>query len=547
MENHKRKGFGTSFMQGAIILVAANIIVKIIGALFRVPITNLIGDGMGYFNTAYGMYNMFFVLSTAGLPVAVSKLVSENVAKGNYSNVKKIFNISLLSFMIIGLIGTFVMLAGASTFAKLVKNDKAVYCVIAIAPSIFFVAIVSAFRGYFQGLSNMIPTAISQIIEALSKLFIGCMAAYFLLNLGKPLEVASSGAILGITIGSVLAAIVLIVLYKCSSQIKYINTKAKNSISTRSATSIFKEIIKIAVPITIGASVLSLTNLLDLFLVMNRLGDAGFNQTQANSLYTAYTALAVTLFNLPPSIIISLSISIIPVISGAFAVGNIKKLKSTIESSLRIGVLFALPCAVGLAVLSKPILSLLFFNQPDAVLVATPLLTSLGGAIFFVCMVSLTNAMLQAIGKVNIPVVTMFIGGCIKLATNYILVGDPSININGAPIGTTLCYGVIAVLNTYFLIKHSNIIPDFFNVFIKPLVSSVAMGISAVVIFNFFANIIGSKISVVLSVIIAFIIYILMLVVVKGFIREDIELLPKGKKIADFLDNRGWIIDTKEK
>lgn len=535
-------------MHGAIILVAANIIVKIIGALFRIPMTNLIGeDGMGYFQTAYGMYNMLFVLSTAGLPVAVSKLVSENAAKGYYGDVKKIFNISLISFMIVGFLGTFVMFAGAQTFAKLANNDKAAYSVVAIAPAIFFVAIISTFRGYFQGLSDMRPTAISQIIEAVSKLLIGFLAAYFLLKMGKTLETASAGAIMGITIGSVFAAILLIIFYKKSKQIKYINSKAKENVLTKSSYSIFKEIVKIAIPITIGASVLSLTNLLDLFLVMNRLGDAGFSQAQANSLYGTYTSMAITLFNLPPSIIISLSISIIPAISGAYALKNINKLKSTIESALRIGVLFALPCAVGLAVLSEPILDLLFFKRPDAVMVAAPLLTSLGGGIFFVCIVSLTNSMLQAIGKVNIPVATMFIGGFIKLATNYILVGDPSINIGGAPIGTTLCYGVIAILNTYFLIKHSRIIPNFFNIFIKPLVSSVAMGISAVVVFNFFVNILGSKMSILISVVIAFLIYLIMLVVVKGFIREDIELMPKGKKMADFMDKRGWLLNTKGK
>ncbi len=200
--------------------------------------------------------------------------------------------------------------------------------------------------------------------------------------------------------------------------------------------------------------------------------------------------------------------------------------------------LFALPCAVGLAVLSKPILDLLFFKRPDAVMVAAPLLTSLGGGIFFVCMVSLTNSMLQAIGKVNIPVFTMLIGGIIKLATNYILVGNPEINISGAPIGTTLCYGIITILNTYYLIKSSNIVPNFFNVLIKPLVSSVAMGISAIVVYNFFINILGSKISTFLSVFIAIIIYILMLIVVKGFIKEDVELMPKGKKLAVFMQKR---------
>lgn len=530
-----------SFMHGAMILIAANIIVKIIGALFKIPLTNLIGsDGMGYFQTAYGIYQMLFVLSTAGLPVAISKMVSENAALNRWADVKRIFNISLITFMFIGLIGSLVMYFGAESFAKAANNDKAMYCVVMISPAIFFVAIMSTFRGFFQGLSNMLPTAMSQVVEAVSKLVIGFIVAYILMSAGESLEVSASGAVTGITVGSALGALIMWIYYRKSKKIKEIRRRAKER-GARPTKEIFLQLLKIAVPVTIGASVMSITNLIDLLLVMNRLGDAGFTQEQANSLYGTYTSMSVTLFNVPPSLVVSLGISIIPIISSAYAVKDRRKLHSTIGSGLRIGVLIAMPCAVGLAALSKPILDLLFFKRPDEVLVAAPLLTSLGAGVFFVCMVSLTNSMLQAVNRPNVPVFTMLCGGVVKLLTNYMLVGTPEININGAPIGTTLCYATITILNFIFLIRITHISPNFINMLIKPLVSAAAMGIGAVVCYDALAAVISPRIATILAICIAALVYFFMLVALRGFIREDILLMPKGKKIVSVMERFGWI------
>ena len=531
----------SSFMHGAMILIAANVIVKIIGALFKVPLTNLIGsEGMGYFQTAYSIYQLLFVLSTAGLPVAISKMVSENAALGRWADVKRIFNVSLVVFMVVGLAASLIMFFGADAFSKAANNDKAMTSVLVIAPAIFFVAIMSTFRGFFQGLSNMIPTAMSQVVEAAAKLVIGFLAAYMIIKAGQSIELAASGAVTGITVGSVLGAILMWVYYQRSKRVREIKSLAKGQ-QARPGREIFRQLLKIAVPVTIGASVISITNLIDLLLVMNRLGDAGFTQAQANSLYGTYTSMAVTLFNLPPSIVVSLSISIIPIISAAFAVGDKVKLHATIGSGLRIGMLIAMPCAIGLAVLSKPILSLIFFKRLNEVEIAAPLLTSLGAGVLFVCMVSITNSMLQAISRPNIPVYTMLCGGVVKLVTNYFLVGTPSINIGGAPIGTTLCYATITILNFIMLIKVTHIRPNFLNMLIKPLVSAAAMGIGSYVCYNALARVINPNVATLAALVVAVLVYFFMLVALRGFIREDLLLMPKGRKLVSIMERFGWI------
>lgn len=530
-----------SFMHGAMILIAANILVKIIGALFKIPLTNLIGgEGMGYFQTAYGIYQMLFVLSTAGLPVAISKMVSENAALERWGNVKRIFHVALLTFMVIGVIGSIAMFFGADAFAKAANNDKAVYAVMTISPAIFFVAIMCTFRGYFQGLSNMIPTAISQVVEAAAKLLLGFVAAWILIRAGESVEISAAGAVTGITVGSILAALMMWFYYNRSRRIREIKKLAKTSEASPKKTILVK-LLKIAIPVTIGASVMSITNLIDLLLVMNRLGDAGFTQAQANSLYGTYTSMSVTMFNLPPSLVVGLSVSIIPILSSAFAVRDRAKLHSTISSCLRISILIAMPCAVGLAVLSKPLLSMLFFARLEEVAIAAPLLTSLGPGVLFVCMVSVTNAMLQAINRPNIPVITMLCGGCVKLITNFILVGTPDINISGAPIGTTLCYATITILNFIFIIKTTHLRPNFINMIIKPLVSAVVMGVIALLAYRILNIALGNSIAVLGSVVVAAVVYFFALVVLRGLIREDILLMPKGAKLVSIMERFHWI------
>ena len=522
-----------NFLSGAIVLVVANAIVKVIGALFKIPINNLIGaDGMGIFSVAYNLYTALFVLSTAGLPVAVSKMVAEAKALGKWNEIHRIVKMAAAIFVTVGAIGSLILYFGDSWLVGVVGNSMAYYAVKAIAPAIFFVAISSVFRGYYQGLSNMYPTAFSQVIEAVCKLGFGFVLVIVLVKAGMDIQYVAAGAIVGVTIGTVFSALYLALIYR--RRLKKDQKKAAyrqvvgKPVSNKT---IAKRLVMIAIPVTIGSSVLSLTNLIDMAVVMNRLQDVGFSMEKANYLYGAYN-MSLTLFNLPQTLITAISISIIPAIAAAFARKDYELGKKTIASSMKITVMLALPCAAGLAVLAKPILDLLYFKRADDVIIATPLLQILGLAVVFVAMVSLTNAILQSIGKAHLPVITMFIGGVVKLTTNYILVGNPAINIHGAPLGTTACYGTITVLNLILIAYHTHSLPNPIRTVFKPLIATAGMSAAAYGVNLVCAKIVGGKLACLVAILIAIVVYGVLLLVVGAWEKEDVLLLPKGEKIA---------------
>ncbi len=570
-----------TYLKGAFILVVANLFVKVVGALFKIPLANIIHEeGMAIFNTAYNLYATMFVIATAGLPVAVSKMVSASVAKNRYAETKKIFRAAVTLLTLIGLAGSLVLFLCARIFTDSIGSSSSYLSVIAIAPAVFLVSLVSAFRGYFQGFSDMMPTALSEVAEAVGKLVVGLLLAYVLLPTG--IANASAGAVLGVTAGTFFAAIIMIVTYTVKRKQM---TFSGLSISGESRTTkqIFVELAVLAVPITIGAAVSSLTNIIDVIMIRRRLQTIlvtegfyhtlteffGLAQTDAiigsllkpkaaEILYGSYTGYAIPMFNLPPTIVMALSMSVVPFISGAFAVNNRAEVKKLSESTVRITLLFSLPCAVGLSVLSAPILVTVYNNAR-----AASMLSILAYAVIFVCLVSVTTAMLQAVGKVMIPVRNMAIGGVVKIVTNYILIAIPSLNIGGAPISTNLCYITIAVLN---LISVKKVLEPDLNIkdfLIKPVLASAVMGIVAFFVYEGIATVLGAptfaltlnftsqvapvtpvasdvrlKVIIALlgSIALAALIYAAMLFILRLIKRDDVLMLPKGETLAKILD-----------
>ncbi len=527
-----KKTKSASFFEGALVLVVANALVKVIGAFFSIPITNIVGgEGMGIFNVAYYVYTAVFVISTAGLPVAVSKMVAEANALGKYTEVKRIFKVALTLFMIIGAIGTAVMMIFAQPLVNMIGNSRAYYPVLAIAPSIFLVTIVSAIRGYFQGLSNMVPTAISQVIEAGGKLVFGLLLSWWLLGQGYELEIVVSGAIAGVTIGTVLSALYTIVVkLRAGSGLP---EGAVDLAQSDSYNTIAKRLIKFAIPVTISSSVLSITNLIDTGVVLNRLQDVGHSEQMASYIYGSY-GMATKLWNLPQALVTALAISVIPAVAAAYARKDNAKAASNITAALRFTGILALPCAAGLGVLSHPILSLLYYNVPDEVAIAAPLLTVISPSILLIALVSVTNAILQAMGREKVPMVSFIIGGAIKLITNYTLVGTPGIEIYGAPIGTILCYGSISLINLTIIMKHIKGI-SIVGSFVKPFIASAVMGIFAYFAFGPISAILGAKLGVLAAIGLSACVYLAMLIAIKALPKEEVLMLPKGQKIAKLL------------
>lgn len=513
-------------------LVVSNAIVKVIGALFSIPITNMIGgEGNGIFTVAYYVYTAMFVISTAGLPVAVSRMVAEANALGRYGEVRRIFRVALILFTVIGGVVTSFMMIFARQLVAMIGNSLAYYAVLAIAPSIFFVSIVSAFRGYFQGLANMVPTAISQVIEAAGKLVFGLLLTYVLIDRGYSLEIVVAGSIGGVTIGTLLSALyVILVKLRTGSGLP---AGAIDTAAPAGYSEIARRLIRIAVPVTIGSSVLSITNFIDMGIVLNRLQDAGRTEEAANYIYGCYS-MAVKMWNMPQALVTALAVSIIPAVAAAYARRDNAKAAGTITAALRFTGVMAFPCAAGLAVLAHPILSLLYYRVPDEVDVAAPLLVLISPAVLLVALVSVTNAMLQAMGREKVPMATLLTGGVVKLITNYLLVGTPGIEIYGAPIGTTLCYGTIALLNLVIISKNIRGVAVVRS-FLRPFLAAAAMGVFAYFSYMPLNGLLGARVGVVAAIGLSACVYLVLLVVFRALPREDVVMLPKGEKIARLL------------
>jgi len=519
-----------NFMQGAFIMILSNAIVKVIGAIFKIPLKNLIGgDGMGLFTTAYNVYSALVVISTAGLPVAMSRMIAESNALGKKIEIERILKVAFGVFLTLGVVTMGIMILGAQGFVNAAKNSRALYSVLALSPAVFFVAVMSVYRGYAQGMSNMIPTALSQLIEALCKLFLGYSLAYYCIQKGYGVEIAAAAAIAGVTIGTMLGSLYLIVQKKRSKQV-YKTTEVNPD--ARSSRELLLTLVKIAIPIMIGSAVLSLTNLIDGFIVIRRLQDIDMTEKAANTLYGIYSSMSVSMMTMPQTLIVALTISLIPSISAAYSRRSLDQAISYTSSAMRLTGLIAFPCAAGLYALAGPVLNLLFRSDVE---VAAPLLQTLMIAFLFVSMVSVTNAILQAVGKEMLPVISMVAGGIVKIAVNYTLIGIPSIGIAGAPIGTTCCYATIAILCLVFIFTKTPIAPKGMLRLIKTALIAIVTGLCAFLVCSALSVPLGAKLATVAAILVAVFVYIVLLVLCKGLYKEDIIMLPKGDKLVKLL------------
>jgi stage V sporulation protein B len=530
----------STFFGGAAILAAGIIIVKLIGALFKIPVGNILGDeGYGNFSNAYTIYNLLLMVSTAGLPVALSKTISEANTQGRRNQVRRIFNVSLISFLILGMISFIVMFFFAGPLSKFQGNSSAIYAVQALAPACFFVCVISAFRGYAQGHSNMVPTSVSQIIEALGKLIIGLALAWYLMKIGAGSAKAAAGAIFGVTAGAGISLVYLI--------FTHISRRTRENRTAcdvpDSSSKILKRLLAIAIPITIGASVVPITTWLDTYQVQTIL--RGVLDTKpaewylANqvtdpvvAMYGAYQK-AINVFNLPSSFMVALTASIIPAISACCTRRDKRGAGQIAESSLRMGFLLACPAGIGLVVLAAPIMKLLCPDTDHAV--ADPCMAILGAASIFVCIMFLCNAILQANGYVSLPIWVMAAGCASKLLVNNFLVHR--IGITGAPVGTLVCYVLVSVLELIIIKRVIPHAPKYGSIFIKPVIASVIMGAAVWAVYGLLTNMLGlgNSLSTLGAIAAGGVLYVILVLVLQVISRDDLVLMPKGKRIAQIL------------
>lgn len=564
-----------SFLQGALILTVAALIVKVIGALFKIPLNYILGgDGMGFFSTAYDLYMPIYVLSNAGLPVAIARVVAQSAAQGNYRDVRKTLRLANLIFFITGTCGFCIMFFGARFFVNTIGNPGAYLAVTAMAPTVFFVCLTSSFRGYYEGLQNMYPTAISQVVEVIGKLILGFGLSAALYNHGVAsyeatgmvfgkaystpeaaniavLQVAAAGAIAGVAFGSLLSALSIFLHHKIKGD-RITKEELTQPQQDHSRLYIFKQIITISIPIALGSCVSQLTGVIDLWSVLNRLHAAvSADFATISNMYGAaipfgkaledipnylngcYKGMAVTMYNLIPTFTVALGVSALPPITVAWETKNHISLKRNIESVLRMTMLLALPLGLGMSFLSNEILTLLFSSRPNEVAIATPLLSILAIAVIFSAACSPINSMLQAIGRADLPLKIMAVCAVIKLSTNYILVGTPSINIRGAAIGTLVCYVLIMCISLFFLFKITKIKPNLISIFLKPALSGLLCALSAFGVCRLLQQIeaFPAKLATVAAILVGGIVYVLALLILRAIDEDDLKMLPKSQKL----------------
>ena len=518
-------------LQGTALLAMATAIVKIIGAFYKIPLNAIIGEkGFGYFNTAYEIYNVLLMISTAGLPVAMSRMISQASSLKHYNQVRRIYNTSRCIFLDFCITGTLLMTLFCRQLAAFQNQPDAWAAIGFLGPCVLLICIMSTFRGFFQGQSNMLPTSISQVIEAIVKLIVGIAAAWLLLKSTGSVALAAGGAILGVTMSCLVSSVYH---FSCFRKVYPQMPQTRDEPRTFGATA--KGLMVIAIPITLGSAGLQFLTMLETKIYMGRLLEF-YTQAAADTMRGIY-GMTQTIFNMPCAFITPITISIIPAITAQLTTCKELEARETEESAIRITGLISMPCAFGLGLLAQPVTALLGGYTGDNLVLATRLMTILGFSMMFNAVVLVTTAIMQAHGHASRPVINMLIGGVLKLAAVFLLTGNPNIGIVGTPVGTLLCYLAISVLNIFSirtLLPHP---PAILKNLVRTFLAALIMGIFVFAAFTGLkmAGITSRLILCGLPIAVGVLAYVIAAIKIKVVTREDCLLLPKGEKIAKLL------------
>lgn len=585
-KEQKMKDKVNNFINGAAILSAAGIIVKILGAIFRIPLSSIIGsEGMGLYQLAYPLYSFLLVISSAGFPVAISRLVAQAVNRGDYKLAERTFKLSRKLMFTLGLIATVIMLLLSDFVSQQQGNPDSKFALLAIAPAILFVSVLASYRGYFQGMQNMVPTAISQIIEQFIKLVAGLGFAAFFVQYG--VKWGAAGAVAGVTLSELVALFFIVLRYrKAQPQLSADISAMSGPTSDVTSKAIIKDVLVIAVPVAIGSAIMPLVSLIDQLIVINGLKtvipfvsglpfsiesfaefaaesgvtiDTALSMTQVSAQYPELyeefiTSLATSLYGimsgncspitaLPLIFSMSLAISIVPAISKFNALKNEKSVHETTSTSLRLTALIAFPCAIGICVLAEPIIRVLY-SRLDAweIHFAVNCLRILSMTVLVLPLIQSATAVLQGLGKQNIPVINLAIGAIlIKIPLTYFLVQQPALNIFGAATSSVSIYAFAAIADIACVKYYTKVKLAPISTFVKPLVSAILMGVVAFVVYTLLYKVTQSLIiSMGLAVIAGVLVYFAMVFITKMIKKTDLEYIPKGelilKKFSRFFD-----------
>ena len=521
-----------SFVQGAAILGIAGLIVKVIGAAFRIPLANTIGlIGTSYYDTAYPYYSWLLVISSSGLPTAISKMVSERVTLGDYRGAHRVFTTAMQILCCIGLLTSILMFFGSDYIARLHMLPEAAYCFKALAPALFFVALMCAYRGYMQGMQQMVPTAISQVVEQVGKLAVGLTLAFMLLDAGP--EYAAMGALIGVTVSELLALIYVMLSYR--RRWPKIRARLERSVR-REAEPVAGRLIAIALPITIGASISPLASVVDSALIIRILLKLGYAKETAQTAFSLMRTNVATLTNMPGVLTMALAMSLVPAISAFSAKRDHAGVQDTARLGLKLALIIGLPCAVGLFVLASPILSMLYPNLTEGELtLAVDLMHTSSIGVIFLSLVQSMTGVIQGMGKPNVPVFNLFIGFVLKVASLLALMNIPQINIQGAAVSTVVCYAFAGIADTIYVIRRAKLRLGLVDVLLKPVLSSGVMGFVVFMIYSFMQEMEHQVLPTLAAVAVGVFAYGVMAIYFRFFSREELAYIPGGQRIRKLM------------
>jgi len=542
-DNTKRN----SFIKGATILGLAGIFIKILGAAFKLPLFNWIGaEGTSYYMAPYPIYNWLLVVSTAGIPTAIARLIAEKETEGDTHGIFGIINAIVKPIAIISVVIFAILFFGAEAISSWVGLPEAAIAFKTIAPALLFVPLMSVFRGFFQGVQKMQGFAITQIVEQLVRVIVGLALGYVLwFTMAAGPAKSAAGATFGASAGAVVGFVVSFAIYKYMKSKYYSDAlKLPNKHKVESSWNIFKQVMVISIPITIGASIMPTMNSIDLMLVVRRLNDIGVEN--AKELYGILTGFAVTIVNFPQILTASLQISLVPAVTQMFVIYDKSKLEEdrkhlsdTVNAGIKTALIIGVPCAIGLVTLAEPVMLLLYSSQPESAIIGGSILAVLGWDLIFLAVYQATTGILQGIKKQMLPALNLGIGMVFKVILTYVLVGNPVFGINGAAISTVVAFAVASGLNVWSLAKLDYLDLNIIKLGIKPVISGLVMGAFVLVAYNPLSNILGGKLSTLVTIMIAAVIYGTLIIMTKTLSHEEYEMLPGGRKLRKLAEKLG--------
>lgn len=531
-----------SFVKGAAILAAAGLIVKLIGAVYRIPLSNIVGaDAMGYYEVVYRYYAWLLVISSAGLPTAISRMVAQRVCCQDYRGAHQVFRTAFFLLLGIGVVTTLFMFFGADllsgiTYAKTAAEEipKQALSFRALAPSLLLVSLMCAYRGYLQGLQLMTGTAASQVMEQVGKLGFGLVIAHQMIGDGP--QYAAMGALIGVSISELLGLVVIYFFYARQRPWlrRQIARSPKRSLPAFGA--VAKRLGAIALPITIGASIMPLTGIIDSALVIRILQDIGFAVTQARLAYSLLYSFVTPIINMPAVLTVALAMSLVPAISGYLAQRDYRSVQQAASTGMKLAITIGTPCSVGMFVLARPILAMLFHDLPEEQLaLAAELMQTACVGVVFLSLVQTLTGIIQGMGRQNVPVLNLLFGGIIKVVVMVILTRIERINIQGAAVSTVACYAAAGILDMVYLIRKARLKVNAWDMFGKPILASGLMGAAVHFAYQALPQGFGDTKATLVAVVAGVALYALLAVVLRFFSREDLALIPGGARLTKLL------------